>query len=194
MAVRAIEELYHYTPEEYLELERKAEHKSEYINGEIIAMSGGSVVHGRIGTNVLRDISNRIEGTSCEAFGSDTRVQTGALHYCYPDVTVICGKPFVEDSHKDTLLNPILIVEILSPSTQQYDRGVKFDRYKRVESLQEYVLISQDEPRIERFLRLDSGAWEETVVEGLESTVRLESIGIELELCRVYQRVEFGVE
>ncbi len=194
MAVRAIQEMQQYTPEEYLKLERKAEYKSEYINGEIWAMSGASLPHNEIAMNLSVEITSKLQESSCRLFAADMRVQTSATHYCYPDMVAVCGKPLVEDKHQDTLLNPILIIEILSPSTQRYDRGPKFERYKSIESLREYITVAQYEPRIERYLLTEAGAWEPTVVEGLESSIRLDSIGVELALARVYERVEFSAE
>jgi Uma2 family endonuclease len=178
-----------YTPEEYVTLERKSDYKSEYVNGEILAMSGASAGHTRIQMRLYTEVDVRLRGSSCEPFTADMRVQTSATHYCYPDFSIVYGQPLWSDQQRDTLLNPILIVEILSASTQKYDRGLKFERYKRIESLREYVLVSQDEARIECFLLRGKG-WEHSVIEGLESSVRFDSIGIELALALIYERVE----
>lgn len=178
-----------YTPEEYLELERAAETKSEYVNGEIVAMSGASMMHNRVQMNITAESAVRLRGAPCEPFGSDMRIQTTATHYCYPDFSVVCGKPLLADRHVDTILNPTVVIEILSPSTEAYDRGLKFARYRAIDSLREYVLVSQDEPKIERFLLTDA-VWEHLEVEGLDSTIRLDSIGIDLPLSAVYARVD----
>lgn len=179
-----------YTPEEYLEIERAADHKSEHVNGEIVAMSGATYTHTKIATNVTVEIRSRLCGTDCEALTSDIRVQTSATHYCYPDLTVVCGKPLLADHYRDTILNPVLVLEILSPSTADYDSGLKFERYKRIESLREYVLVWQDRPQIGRWLLTDSG-WISSVVEGLDAAIHLDSVGIDLPLAAVYGRVDF---
>lgn len=192
MAVRSLDELEKlYTPEEYLELERCAECKSEYVNGEIVAMSGARLPHNRIQVNLTREVSNQLRDTPCEPFGSDMRVRTSAAHYCYPDLSIVCGRALLEDRQRDTLLNPVLVIEILSPSTARYDREMKFERYKRLESLREYVLVAQDKPRIERFLRTAEG-WNHTLVEGIDQTITFESINVSLMLSRVYERIEFA--
>jgi len=180
-----------YTPEEYLKFERAAEYKSEYVNGEILAMSGASGAHNRIQMRLYAELDARLRGSPCEPFTADMRVQTNATHYCYPDASVACGEALLEDTNRDTLLNPVLIVEVLSPSTEKYERGLKFERYKRIESLREYVLVWQDRPRIERWLLTD-GRWESLTVEGLDALIRPESIGIDLPLAAVYARVDFA--
>ena len=142
----------HYTPEEYLALERKASCKSEYVNGQIIAMTRASRIHNLIAGNFYRDASQQLRGRPCEAYISDMRVKvrhTGL--YTYPDVVVVCGETRFEDVDNDTLLNPTVIVEVLSASTEAYDRGEKFAHYRRLESLQEYVLVAQDKVRMEHY-------------------------------------------
>jgi Uma2 family endonuclease len=179
------------TPEEYLSTERKAEYKSEYSDGEMYAMSGASREHNRITVNLVRVVGNQLRGSSCEPFSADMRVRIPYPHsYVYPDLVVTCGKADFEDEELDVLLNPVLVVEVLSSSTEKYDRGVKFSLYRRIESLREYVLVSQDMPHVERFVKRDEG-WVLMDAEGLEATIRLESISCELSLAEVYDRVTF---
>ena len=135
----------YFTPEEYIALERKAHFKSEYFDGHIIAMSGASRQHNLIVTNISGELHVQFKGRGCEVYTNDMRVRPSPRDtYVYPDVVVVCGEPEFEDDVFDTLLNPILIVEVLSPSTERRDRGEKFTRYKHLAALQEYVLVSQD--------------------------------------------------
>ncbi|HVK04482.1 MAG TPA: Uma2 family endonuclease [Armatimonadaceae bacterium] len=191
MAVRPVPYL---NPEEYLERERAAEYKSEYYNGQAFAMSGASREHNLISNNVAGELRARLKGRPCETYGSDMRVQireTGA--YVYPDVVVVCGEPRFADAHVDTLLNPVVVVEVLSPSTERGDRGEKFAHYRRLESLREYVLISQDQRRVEKFTRRnDSGEWVFTEVSDADGALRLDSLDLELPLAEIYDRVTFA--
>jgi Uma2 family endonuclease len=180
-----------YTPEQYLAMERKAEFKSEYDDGFITAMSGASRPHNLISANVSRQIGNQLEQRSCETYQSDMRVlvsRTGL--YTYPDVVVVCGQAQFDDREVDTLLNPTLIVEVLSPSTESYDRGKKFAHYRRLESLQEYVLVAQDEVRVERYLRRGD-TWQISDLTDIDDTLTLESIDCKIPLREIYARVEF---
>ncbi|MGZ8219469.1 Uma2 family endonuclease [Methylomagnum sp.] len=180
---------YVYSPAEYLALERAAEYKSEYVDGHIYAMTGASREHGLIAFNIAGELRNLLRDRPCEAFISDMRVKAAkARSYRYPDIAVVCGKPEFEDQHADTLLNPTLIIEILSPSTEATDRGRKFAEYQRIPSLLEYILVSQDQPRIERFARQSEG-WLLTVSEGMAAAVRLEAIDAALVLSEVYHKV-----
>jgi Uma2 family endonuclease len=180
------------TPEEYLTIERKAEHKSEYSNGVMYAMSGASREHNRITVNLVRVVGNQLRGSSCEPFSADMRVRIPfPRRYVYPDLVVACGEAEFEDDELDVLLNPILVVEVLSASTESFDRTTKRAWYRRIESLREYVLVAQDSPHVERYVKRDEG-WMLTDTEGLEATVRLESIGCELPLSEIYDRVTFG--
>jgi Uma2 family endonuclease len=179
-----------YTPEEYLASERKAETKSEYFDGEIFAMSGVSREHNRIALDLASWLNAQFRGGPCEAFMSDMRVRVARTGlYTYPDVVAVCGEPRFEDDEVDTLLNPTLIVEVLSPSTEAYDRGRKFDHYRRIESLREYVLVSQDSVRVERFSRR-GGDWLLTIFERRADLLGLESVGVEVPLGEVYARVD----
>lgn len=183
------------TPAEYLRRERAAETKSEYVNGQIYAMSGASRQHNRITVNVTALLHTQLQRSPCEAFANDMRVKVSAESmYTYPDLAVVCGEAKFEDTALDTLLNPTLIIEVLSDSTEKYDRGKKFAYYQRIESLREYVLISQDTPRIESFTRLPDNRWVLTTVEVQEEAISLASIGCSLPLSDVYARVEFEKE
>src|SRR2546427_1385475 len=143
-----------YTPEEYLALERKADYKSEYVNGQVIAMAWANRSHNLIAGNLYREVSRQLRGRPCEAYISNMRVKVSRTGlYTYPDVVVVCGEIHFEDVHNDTLLNPTVIVEVLSASTEAYDRGEKFAHYRRLESLQEYLLVAQDKVRIEHYVR-----------------------------------------
>ncbi len=180
-----------YTPEEYLALERKADYKSEYCNGFIIGMSGASRDHNRVAGNFYRKISDQLEDGPCEAFVNNMRVRVNPTGlYTYPDVVVVCGEAQFLDDEVDTLLNPTLIADVLSPSTEDYDRGGKFSHYRTLPSLKEYVLIAQDEAMVER--RVKKGKrWVSTTYRGLEATLVLESIGCTIPFRQIYKRVKF---
>ena len=176
----------------YFEREDTAEIKSEYHDGIVVAMSGASPTHIRITTNLTRLIGKELEGRSCEPFDSDMRVMVPACNAVfYPDLTVVCEPPRFADTGLATLLNPTLTVEVLSPSTERTDRGLKSDCYRTLESLQAYVLISQDEPRIELFSRQPDGSWRYDVATGLQANLPLGTIDCELRLAEVYARVVF---
>lgn len=178
------------TEAEYLAQERLASFKSEYLDGETFAMAGASLPHNRISVNTLALLRPQLEGRGCDVFTSDLRIrvsQTGL--YTYPDLVVVCGEPELLDEQNDTLLNPKLIIEILSRSTEAYDRGQKFGHYRTIASLTDYVLISQERPLIEHFSR-SRGIWELRTAEGLEATLELPSIGCRLALAEVYRRVK----
>ena len=179
------------TPAEYLSLERRAREKSEYVNGRIYAMAGTSRVHSLIVANLVRELGNQLRGRPCEIHGSDLRVKvqhTGM--YTYPDVVALCGEAQLEDEELDTLLNPSVIIEVLSPSTESYDRGEKFAHYRRLDTLQEYVLVAQVKRRIEHFRR-EGDHWVFTEVSDPEEELTLSSLGCTLRLADIYDRVEF---
>ena len=179
----------YFTPEEYIALERKAEYKSEYFDGHIIAMSGASSKHNLITGDIFYGLYPQLIGHGCDIFISDMRVRASLGDaYFYPDVVVVCGEPEFEDDVFDTLLNPILIVEVLSPSTEAYDRGEKFTRYKHLASLQEYVLVSQDKVSIEHHRR-HGKQWMLSHYRALEEVLQLPAIGCELPLRDIYARV-----
>ncbi|CAN5357758.1 Uma2 family endonuclease [soil metagenome] len=181
------------TPDEYLEFERAALEKHEYLNGEIFAMSGASLRHGRISANITTSFGQQFKKGSCEVFHSDLRVhipRTGL--FTYPDIIVVCGNPQLrDDAFLDTLLNPDMILEVLSPSTQDYDRGDKFEHYRTVESLKEYVLIWQDKKRAARYSKQDSGSWVLTDFIGEDSVIELTSVKGLLSFEDIYDKVKF---
>ena len=184
-----------YTPAEYLALERAAEVKSEYLNGEIFLMSGASRRHNVIVTNIVRELSAQLRGRPCETYAIDMRVRVSdAGLYTYPDVVAVCGEPMLEDRHLDTLLNPTLIVEVLSPSTEAYDRGRKFEFYRKLPSLREYLVVSQDAAHIDRFVVDDFGRWTLTDASGLDATLDVVSVDCALRLADVYERIEFEAD
>jgi Uma2 family endonuclease len=180
-----------FTPEEYLALERKAERKSEYFNGEIFAMSGASPQHVLIVTNVVAELRGQLKTRPCTVYSTDLRLKVSATGlYTYPDVIVVCGEPQFDDDHKDTLLNPTLIVEVLSESIKDYDRGAKFEQYRKIESFVEYVLIAQDKRHVEHFVRQAGNRWLLSETNRLEDTLELTSIACNLMLTEVYDKVE----
>lgn len=179
-----------YSPKEYLAIERDSDTKNQYYQGEIFAMTGASFAHNSIVSNLLRLLGNAFDDGPCHALASDQRVKVDATGlYTYPDVTVVCSEPRFEDDVFDTLLNPKLIVEVLSDSTEAYDRGRKFSHYRAIDSLEEYVLVSQNEYRVEVFTRRQ-GEWLLSDAQGRESSILLRSIDCRLSLNEVYHRVE----
>ncbi|MCS6844015.1 MAG: Uma2 family endonuclease [Caldilineales bacterium] len=179
------------TPQEYLDTERRAETKSEYWAGQVYAMAGASERHNSIQANTLASLVTQLRGRPCKAYGSDMRVKVERMGlYTYPDAVVVCGQPVLEDSHQDTLLNPSVIFEILSPSTEAYDRGAKFEAYRKLETLTDYVLISQDEALVEHYARQPDGRWLLTDYRGLEAVLALPSIQCSLPLAEIYDKVE----
>jgi Uma2 family endonuclease len=183
------------SPEQYLEIERAAEFKSEYYNGRIYAMPGGSYKHARVIANLTAAFFPGLKNGPCTVSSSDLRLRVAPNGlYTYPDITVVCSAPQFVDGQRDTLVNPILIAEVLSPSTEAYDRGWKFSQYRKIESLQEYALVSQTEPRIEVFRRQPSGDWLLSESVGLEAVCRLVSLSCTIALVDVYDRIGFEGE
>lgn len=183
-----------YTPEEYLALEENAEFRSEYDNGEIVAMSGGSLNHAQITANLGRNIGNKIS-EKCTALTTDVKVRVEKYQkFYYPDVLIICNKPTFYQKRNDTIINPVLIVEVLSKSTEAKDRGEKMLAYRTLESLQEYILVSQSRPIVEQYTKNADGNWIHKATIGLKSVVKFDSIEVELSLEEIYQRVEFEEE
>ncbi len=183
----------HFSARDYLLLERRAETKSEYLDGQIVSMVGGSLRHSLISGNLVGELGRRLRDSSCQVHPSDLRVRiVSANVYTYPDVTVVCGEPRLEDEQGDSLLNPLLVAEVLSPTTEAYDRGAKLRWYQTIESLSDYLLVSQTLPRIEHYARHGADGWLYTAAEGLDAIVPLASLGIELPLGEVYAKVVFG--
>jgi Uma2 family endonuclease len=182
------------TAEEYLALDRAAEFRSEFLDGEIVAMSGGSPRHSKLQVNLTVEVETALRGTPCQAFSADLRVRVSPRMYTYPDLTVVCGELILADDRKDTLLNPKVIIEVLSPSSEHYDRGVKLRRYREIESLTDYLLVDQDQVRIEQFTRGDARTWTLRDYQNASEILRIESIGLSLPIARIYQRIEFPSE
>ncbi|MCP5159098.1 MAG: Uma2 family endonuclease [Gammaproteobacteria bacterium] len=182
----------HLTPEDYLTLERSADFKSEYFDGEIFAMTGASEPHNLIVINAGSEIRQQLKKRPCKLYANDMRVKVSPTGlYTYPDLVVVCGKAEFDDTHLDTLLNPTLIIEVLSDSTEAYDRGRKFEHYRKLESLVEYVLIAQHRPHVESYQRQSDRQWLLTESHGLENKLSLRSIDCELALAEIYDKVEF---
>jgi Uma2 family endonuclease len=180
------------TPEEYLEYDRKSEERYEYYNGEMFAMSGGSRRHSLIGSNVIIELGRQLKGRSCEIHAGNLRLRISTTGlYAYPDVMVVCGEARFADNQKDTLLNPVLIVEVRSPSTSDYDRGKKFEDYRTLTSVQEYLTVAQDVRFIEHWTRQPDDRWLLTEFKDPAQTIQLASIGCTLPLSEVYDKIEF---
>lgn len=180
------------TPTEYLRFERQSDVKHEYFRGELFAMAGASDNHVTIFMNTSYVLVGQLKGRSCRTYGADMRVKVSPTGlYTYPDLVVVCGRPRFEDKELDTLLNPTVIVEILSKSTEAYDRGEKFAQYRTLDTLTDYLLISQDKPHIEHFTRQQGGVWLFSESAGLDAVMPIESIQCQLPLAEVYDRVEF---
>ncbi len=175
--------------EEYLEHERKGRFKSEYYDGVVFAMSGASEAHNLIATQASAELVFQLKGKPCKVYGSDMKVRSSRSRFHYPDVSVVCGDVRFHDKRKDIYTNPILIVEVLSDSTAVYDKGNKFLSYQQIESLQEYVLISQEKPLVEKYLRQPEGNWLYSKVEGMRRVVQLSSVNCRLRLADVYAKV-----
>jgi Uma2 family endonuclease len=180
------------TPEEYLEIERRAERKSEYLQGEMFAMSGASRPHVLIVTNLVHELMLRLDTGPCEVYSNDMRLRVAPNGlYTYPDVMVACGEPQFADNQSDTLLNPVLIVEVLSESTAAYDRGRKFEQYRTLPSLREYLLVAQDVSRIEQWTRQPDDNWLVAETSGMDASIRLASIDCAFPLTRIYNKVNW---
>ncbi len=182
-----------YTIEEYIELYKNSEERFEYFDGEIFSMASGKVSHGEIAVNIARQIGNRLEDRPCHVFGGDVAIKTIRAHpFRLPDASVVCGDPIIEEFQGiEMLVNPLLICEVLSPSTANYDREEKFMVYQAIESFQEYLLVEQDRPHVTRYVRQPDGQWLRADIIGLDSAVRLESLGVELPLSEIYRMIKF---
>lgn len=192
LAQRKIE----YTPEAYLEFERAAETRHEYIDGYIYAMAGESLSHSRICLNIAAEMRRVLKGSRCEALSPNMKVraETKGL-FAYPNLSIVCGEPVFHDDQKDVLLNPQVIIEVLSPSTQRYDQTKKFFRYrKEIPSLTDYILIYQDVAFIEHHEKHSDGRWVHNVFDGLQDTLRIPSIECEISMAEIYDRVEGLIE
>ena len=180
------------TPEQYLEIERKADFRSEYFNGEMFAMAGAQRAHNQLVASLIGELGQQFRGRPCDVYPSVMRLRVSATGlYTYPDVSVACGEQRFADSSVDTLLNPSVIVEVLSPSTEAYDRGRKFEQYQSIESVREYVLVASDRVHVDLYTRLADGRWLLTSASRLEDALNLESVQARIVLSDVYEKVEF---
>ncbi len=177
----------------YLVRERLAETRSEYVNGHVYAMAGARVGHQRIAGNIYRRLGNQLQSRPCEAFASEMKVRidkANAFHY--PDVSGLCSPIIWHDKVQDAYCNPAVIFEVLSPSTEAYDRGEKFHRYRLLDSVLEFVLVRSDRVEVEVFTRFTTQEWKSVLYNELSDTITLRSLGCTLSLAEVYERVEFG--
>lgn len=180
------------TEAEYLGLDRASEVKSEFFDGEMFAMAGGTLRHSLIATNLARELGNRLRGGPCIPYNADLRIKIAATGLLtYPDLSVICGPPEFLPDTDDTVMNPTVLIEVLSDTTEAYDRGKKFEHYRQIPTLREYLLVSQKEPRIEQFLQQPDGRWLLTEAAGLDGTLQLPSLGIILSLAEIFAGVNF---
>ena len=181
-----------FTPEEYLALERQAEYKSEYLDGEIFAMAGASLTHIAIEANVIRELGNQLLEKPCQVFTSNMKVDLSEHRvYAYPDALVVCGEPVFNDKYKDNLVNPLVIVEVLSDSTEGYDRGEKFLRYRKLKAFKEYLLISQHAPHVEHYFKQERNKWILSEYDDLQDSMNLPSLKITLGLSSIYAKIKF---
>lgn len=180
-----------YSPEEYFEIE-EAGHKGEYFHGEIFSMAGGTPDHNRLTVDFAGLLNSGFKNRNCEAFASDLRVEVDKdKHYTYPDVAVVSGELEFAEHRKDTITNPILIAEVLSDSTEDYDRGTKFALYRNIRSLRDYVLIDQKKVHIEHFFK-NGGVWQLQEYFDLDESLPLRSVGVEFSVRAICHRVSFG--
>ena len=181
------------TPDEYLATQRVSEDRGEYLDGVVYPMTGATVNHIRIVASLTAQLLNQLQGRNCDVLPIDIKVRMpDSRKFFYPDLAVMCGELQYHDDRRDVILNPDLIIEVLSPSTEAFDRGAKFQAYQTLESLKEYVLVAQDKPVIEQFVRRADGKWDYAVFHGLEASLSLPSIECTLNLSAVYARVEFN--
>ena len=180
----------YYTIEQYAELEEGAPYKSEFIAGRIYAMSGGTPSHSLIAGNIILELGNKLKGGPCKVYTSDLRVGIMPIDVeAYPDVTIVCGEPRINPFDKNSIINPSVVFEVLSPSTERYDRGEKREHYQRLDFLQEYLLVSQHKPKIEHYVRQGDSTWVFKSTEGLDAAVTI--LGASLSLAEVYDKITF---
>jgi len=181
-----------FTASEYLAMERASDVKHEFAFGEIYAMSGASARHVGIVSNIVAELRNQLRQRPCQVYSTDLRLSVAADHrYTYPDVMVVCDKPRFLDKELDTLLNPDLIVEVLSESTRNYDRGDKFQQYRGIPSFREYLLVDQAKTHVERYLKQSDGTWSLWETDDINATVQLDSVGAALKLDEIYLKIDF---
>ncbi|MGE0133304.1 MAG: Uma2 family endonuclease [Blastocatellales bacterium] len=182
-----------YTIEEYIELLKNSDERFEYFDGEVVSMAGGKIAHGDIASNIVRHLGNRLVDRPCRVSGGDVALKVPlAWPFRFPDVSVTCGERLIEGFQGiEMIINPLLIVEVLSPSTEIYDREGKFLAYQSIESFQEYLLVAQDRPHVTQYVRQPSGKWLRADIIGLDSEVSLESLGVTLPLAEIYWQINF---
>lgn len=179
------------TPEEYLAVEREAETKSEYVDGVVYPMTGAHINHIRIVRNLTVELIRQLNDRPFEVLPSEMKVRMpDSRKYFYPDITVVAGEPQFPDDQKDIILNPVLLIEVLSKSTEAFDRGLKFQAYQQLPSLREYLLVAQDKPFVEQYVRQDDGKWVYGAFEGREASLALPGVGCTLSLSAVYDKVD----
>ncbi len=180
-------------PEEYIEFERSSDSRHEYVDGEIFAMAGESLSHSRVCMNLARLVGNKLKGQPCEPLSPNMKVRTStASLFAYPDLTIVCGEPLFHDTKKDVLLNPQVIFEVLSPSTEIYDRTDKFVRFRMGnETLTDYILVAQDRPFVEHYSKRSDGEWLYHSYNDLRDSIEISSVNCSLGLVEIYDRVEF---
>ncbi|MGC2238761.1 MAG: Uma2 family endonuclease [Pyrinomonadaceae bacterium] len=183
-----------YSADEYLALEENAEYRSQFYNGEIFAMAGASRKHNAISMNTSSNLHFQLRSRDCEIYQNDMRVKVTETLYTYPDIVIVCGKPEIEKKRGENLLNPSVLIEVLSPSTEKFDRGEKAQFYRSMPSLREYVLISQDKSYVEHFIRQENGGWLLKEYSEMSETLRLPNIDCEIALSEVYAKVDFTEE
>lgn len=183
-----------FTPKEYLELERNSAIRHEYLDGFVYAMAGESLEHSTVCFNLGTHIGMQLKGKPCRGFSPNMKVRIDSQGlFAYPDLAIVCGDPLFHDGRHDVLINPTVIVEVLSPSTENYDRGEKFLRYsEHLVTLQDFILISQDQPRLEHFARQPDGTWSNAMIEGLTNSLYLSSIDCHLILSEIDDRISFA--
>lgn len=182
------------TPEEYLAFERQAEERHEFVDGIIYAMSGASLRHNQITANIIIGLGGQFKGRDCQAMASDMRVKVNETDYVYPDVIAVCGDVELEDEQFDTLLNPSVIIEVLSKSTQNYDKNKKMALYQNLSTVQDYVLVAQDQYRIEHYQRKSQNQWLLTVLTEPQQVLQLNSVKAEISVQDIYERVKIEVK
>ncbi|HLM58022.1 MAG TPA: Uma2 family endonuclease [Pyrinomonadaceae bacterium] len=181
------------TPDEYLATQRLSEDRAEYLDGVVYPMTGATINHIRIVANLTTELVIQLRGRKGDVLPTDMKVRLAdSQKFFYPDVVVVGGEPQFHDGRRDVILNPIIIVEVLSPSTEAFDRGAKFQAYQTLESLKEYVLVEQDKPVVEQYVRRADGKWDYKAYHGLEASLTLPSIECTLNLSAVYDKVEFN--
>lgn len=180
------------TAQQYLELEKNAQSKSEFFYGEMLSMSGGSINHASIGGNLYHTLRSLLRNSKCKPYNSDARIVVDPQsHYAYPDVSIVCGEVEQVSGESDSIANPVVIFEVLSPTTERHDRGAKFRSYQSIPSLREYFLVSQDKALVERFERTGDGRWAISYHDGMDGNVQISSVPCELALRDVYEDIVF---